>query len=447
MSPPPPAPTPASALDADGPFDVAIVGTGYVGLTTAACLAHLGRRVMAVDIDPAKIAALTGGQVPILEQGLDVLVADGVETGRLTFTTDQARMVEARPGVVMLCLPTPHGRHGPNLGFIESAATSLGPVLAPGTVVVTKSTVPVGTHHLVAQWLGRSDVEVAANPEFLREGTAVADFLEPDRIVIGAATDRAGQVVADLYRGLDAPVQLTDPTSAELIKYAANTFLAAKLSFANELSRLCDRLGGDIDQVITGLGSDHRVGSAFLQPGPGWGGSCFPKDTRALTHLARSAGLDLPVAGAAHASNQIHLDHITAAIVERCPRPVGQARLAVWGTAFKAGTDDHRDSPAVEIIHRLRRAGATVAAYDPAVRADHGLPGAVPDPYSACVGADLLVVLTEWPEFATADLDKVADLLASPVVYDTRAIIDEAAAARAGLALHRPGRPTPPAMP
>lgn len=422
------------------PADVAIIGTGYVGLTTAACLAHLGRRVLAVDIDPAKVADLQAGHIPILEAGLDALVADGLRSGHLDFTTDYHRI--ATSPVVMLCLPTPHKPDGGlDLSAIRTAAETLRLLLAPGTTVVTKSTVPVGTHRQLTDWLDRPDLHVAANPEFLREGTAVQDFLSPDRIVIGALTDQITRTVESLYEGIDAPLVRTDPTSAELIKYAANTFLATKLSFVNEMTRLCDQLGGDMDAIGTGLGSDHRIGPAFLQPGPGWGGSCFPKDTRGLTHLAGTVGLRLPVAEAAHASNQVHLDHVTTAITELSSRPVEETRIAVWGTTFKAGTDDTRDSPALAVVERLVARGATVAAYDPAASIDADLAQTVDDPYSACHDADLLVVLTEWPAFAEADLDKVADLLAAPIVYDARAIIDRVAAIRAGLELHQIGRP------
>ncbi len=420
--------------------DVAIIGAGYVGLTTAACLAHLGRRVVAVDVDGQKIATLSQGEVPILEAGLDALVGQGLDSGHLEFSTDHIRAAVAP--VIMLCLPTPYRTgDGLDLGYVEAAAASLSPVLLPGTIVATKSTVPVGTHRKLEAWLERDDLHVAANPEFLREGTAVRDFLAPDRIVIGAADDRIGRAVADLYRGVDAPIQITDPTSAELIKYAANAFLAGRLSFVNEMSRLCDRLGGDVTAVMGGLGTDHRIGSHFLQPGPGWGGSCFPKDTRGLTDLARQADLDLPVAAAAHSSNQIHLDHTTDVILRLCRRRPDQARIAVWGATFKAATNDTRESPALAIMHRLRRSGATVVAYDPVAPSSDVPTSTVEDPYSACRDADLLVVLTEWPEFASTDLEKVARLLAAPLVYDTRSVIDAAAARAAGLELHRTGRP------
>jgi len=421
--------------------DVVIIGTGYVGLTTAACLASIGRSVTAIDIDETKIAALKKGHVPILEEGLDALVEAGLNNGQLRFDTRYAAAATAP--VVMLCLPTPSQPNGGlELSYIQGAAQMLGPLLAPDATVITKSTVPVGTHRQLARWLNRPDVHVVANPEFLREGTAVADFLRPDRIVIGAHNQPIADRVAALYKGVDAPVQRTDPTSAELIKYAANTFLATKLSFVNEMSRLCDHLGGDIDAVTEGLGSDHRIGTAFLRPGPGWGGSCFPKDTRGLSHLAQCLDRSLPVTEAAATSNQLHLAHITSSINRHCQTPLDQARIAIWGATFKADTDDTRDSPALEIIKRLDAAGATVTVYDPAAHPDAIATATAEDPYSACVDADLLVVLTEWTEFSTTDLDKVYHLMRQPVIYDTRAVITAAAASAAGITLHRPGRAT-----
>lgn len=415
---------------------VAVIGTGYVGLTTAACLAHVGRTVVAIDIDEAKIETLRAGRIPIVEAGIEDLVTRGLATGRLQFHTDYEPCRNA--DVVLLCLPTPEGDHrGPDLRAVEAASRRLGPLLPSGAVVVTKSTVPVGTHRQIARWLDRLDVEVAANPEFLREGCAVEDFLHPDRIVVGAGTDAAARTVAEMYRGIDAPVLVTDPTSAELIKYAANTFLAAKLSFVNEMSRLCDALGAQIDDVVAGLGSDERIGPRFLQPGPGWGGSCFPKDTAGLAHIARAAGQYLPVVEAASDSNTAHLEHLTAEIVRLVP--AGAGRIALWGATFKAGTDDLRESPALALADRLVERGSEVVIHDPVAATailDH--PSAA-DPYSACRDADLVVVATEWPEFGAIDLEKVAGELRGSVIYDTRAVIDRGAAKAAGLTIERPG--------
>ncbi len=433
------APAGVDALTRDTPIErVAVIGTGYVGLTSAACLAHLGRHTTAIDIDEEKVAALRAGGVTISEAGIDQLLAEATAAERLHFNTDHEACRSA--DAVLLCLPTPHGGHaGPDLSAVQAACRQLGPLLRPGALVLTKSTVPPGTHALVAGWLDRTDVAVVANPEFLREGVAVDDFLNPDRIVIGASTEAIGRRAASLYRGVDAPIVFTDPMSAELIKYAANTFLATKLSFVNEISRLCHHLGADIDHVVAGLGSDARIGPGFLQPGPGWGGSCFPKDTRGLAHVARSRGQYLPVIEAAYESNRSHVEHIVDQILE-CLPPAPDRRVAVWGAAFKAGTDDVRESPALAVADRLAGRGVDVVVHDPVVD-----PGSIAHPMvdggpAACAGADLLVVATEWPEYATADLSEVARRLRRPLVFDTRAVIDADAAALAGLTVLRPGR-------
>lgn len=417
---------------------VVVVGVGYVGLTAAACLSSLGRRVTAVDVDEARIVRLNSGEIPIFELGLDRLVLDGLHSGRLRFAATYDACSEA--DIVLLCLPTPTTATGElDLSYVEAALDSLRPTLRSGAIVACKSTVPVGSQRRFTGYLDRPDISVAANPEFLREGRAVADFLEPDRVVIGVDDENVGRRLAGVYHGVDAPIQITDPTSAELIKYAANTYLAAKLSFVNEISRLCDDVGADVSEVVAGLASDHRIGPSFLTPGPGWGGSCFPKDTRGLAAAARAAGHDLPLVEATAASNEIHFDHLVSRILQLCP-DIGQ-RVAVWGATFKAGTDDVRDSPALAIIDRLRRRGVDTVVFDP-VAATAGIPPPVADDlYSTCIDADILVVLTEWPEFAEADMHKVAQLLRSPTVYDSRGIISSRAAARAGLTLHRSGRP------
>ena len=421
-------------------MSIAVIGTGYVGLTTAACLAHLGRSVVAIDVDEGKVAALNRGELPILELGLESVVGTARQNGHLEFTTSYAACTSA--DIIVLCLPTPFCEEGGlDLRILEDVVCQLRTVVAAGSILVVKSTVPVGTHELLTQRLERPDVGIAANPEFLREGNAVADFLQPDRIVIGATTPEIGGRVAAVYNGIDAPVQVTDPASAELIKYGANSFLAAKLSFANELSRLCDGIGADIEAVIEGIGSDHRIGNTYFSPGPGWGGSCFPKDTRGLTHTARSRGQYLPVAEAAYASNREHIAHIVAEIQRFVPTVHG-VQIAVWGASFKAGTDDVRDSPAIAVIEAVLALGATVTVFDPAAPPDR-VPGSnVDDPYTACIGADLLLVLTEWSEFAEADLEKVANLMAGRSVFDARYVIDVGQARATGLDVRQPGRPT-----
>jgi len=418
---------------------VAVIGTGYVGLTTAGCLAHLGHQVIAIDIDTAKVASLNAGEIPIVESGIDRLVADGRSAGNLEFSADYNAAAGA--SIVMLCLPTPSRPDGGlDLSYVKSSVEQLASVLGPDCVVVTKSTVPVGTHNLIRTWVDRDDIHIASNPEFLREGTAVKDFLGPDRIVIGAVDHEIATRVSMLYERINSPIVCTDPTSAELIKNAANAFLATKVSFINEMSRLSDHLGADIDAISAGIGSDHRIGHSFLKPGPGWGGSCFPKDTLGLCHLAKSCGQELPVTAASYASNQTHLAHIVKAIEAAAGRPLANLNVAVWGATFKAGTDDTRDSPALEIVSRLNERGAHVTVYDPVAAASQIPARVAHDPYSACKDADILIVLTEWPEFNSVDLDKVHAQLRTPLIYDSRSIVDARAADVAGLELHRLGK-------
>ena len=407
---------------------IAIIGTGYVGLTSGACLAHLGHDVVCADVDADKVAQLSAGEVRTVEAGLGDLVAEGQAAGRLRFTDDVADAVAGRE-VVILCVPTPHAPDGSvDLSAVETAATAIGPALEPGAVVVDKSTVPVGTTHLVAGLLDRDDVSVASNPEFLREGTAVADFLGPDRIVVGADDDRTREVVRSLYDGVDAPVVLTDPASAETIKYAANAFLVTKLSFANAIAAVCEAVGADIDDVVLGLGYDDRIGANHLRPGPGWGGSCFPKDSRALIHQAGQAGYDFRFLDSAIEVNRQQFDRMVDKVRRAVGGDLAGRTVAVWGLTFKAGTDDLRDSPALEVIDRLLAAGAAVRAHDPTVAAHRDpVPAAVDlvvDPVAACVGADALVVLTEWPEYAAVDPAAAVAGLAGQAVVDTRNLLD-----------------------
>jgi len=407
---------------------IAIIGTGYVGLTSGACFAHLGHDVVCADVDTDKVARLSAGEVTTVEVGLGDLVAEGRTAGRLRFTDDVADAVAGRE-VVVLCVPTPHAPDGSvDLSAVEAAATAIGPALEPGAVVVDKSTVPVGTTHLVAGLLDRDDVTVASNPEFLREGTAVADFLGPDRIVVGADDDRTREVVRSLYDGVDAPVVLTDPASAETIKYAANAFLVTKLSFANAIAAVCEAVGADIDDVVLGLGYDDRIGANYLRPGPGWGGSCFPKDSRALIHQAGQAGYDFRFLDSAIEVNRQQFDRM----VDKVRRAVGGdlfgRTVAVWGLTFKAGTDDLRDSPALEVVDRLLAAGSAVRAHDPTVAVHRDpVPAAVElaaDPVAACTGADALVVLTEWPEYAAVDPAAAVAGLVGRAVVDARNLLD-----------------------
>ena len=421
---------------------VAVVGTGYVGLTTGACLAHLGHRVVCLDVDEPKVAQLSAGVVPILEEGLDRLVREGLGTDKLSFTTDVGDAL-ADAEFVFLCLPTPQADDGSaDLSFVRAACASIAAGLDPGAVVINKSTVPVGTTATVAEALGRPDVHVVSNPEFLRQGTAVHDFLNPDRIVIGADDRDVALRVASLYLDLAAPWVVTDPASAELIKYVANSFLATKLSFVNAVAAVSEAVGADVEDVIRGVGHDRRIGHAFLQPGPGWGGSCLPKDTSALAHIADDAGSSFGLLRAAIEVNFQQFDRIVDKVEELVGSLMGTP-IAVWGITFKAGTDDLRGSPAVQIMQRLVERGADVRAYDPGVE-----PGSRPldgvkvvgDMFEAADSASALVVLTEWPEFRQADMERLHSALAEPNVVDARNLLDLDALLRHGFSVRSVGR-------
>jgi UDPglucose 6-dehydrogenase len=419
---------------------IAVIGTGYVGLTTGACFAHIGHDVICADIDEAKVAMLRRGEIPILEPGLDNLVREGVDGGRLEFVVGAANAV-AECEFAYLCVPTPQSVDGSaDLSYIESAAREIGPILPSEAVVVNKSTVPVGSTRVVEQALGRSDVSVVSNPEFLREGSAIHDFLTPDRIVIGAEDQAAAVRVASLYIGITAPVIVTDPASAETIKYAANAFLATKISFINAVAAVCEAVGADIKDVALGMGYDSRIGHEFLKPGPGWGGSCFPKDTRAMVRIAEDAGYDFNLLKGVVSVNEEQLNRVADKVVELAGGSVQGKRVGAWGLTFKARTDDLRESPSLEVLGRLRERGAEIRAFDPAVK--HALEGieVVDDPYAAVEGAEVLVVLTEWDEFRWLDVDKVAGLMAARNVVDARNLLDRAALARRGFEYRGIGR-------
>lgn len=412
-----------------------MIGSGYVGLTTGACLAHLGHEVTCADIDPERIAALGRGEVPILEAGLDQLVREGVDGGRLRFVLGAANAVDTCE-FAYLCVPTPQGEDGSaDLSYIEAAAREIGPLLPTEAVVVNKSTVPVGSTRVVERALGRSDVAVVSNPEFLREGSAVHDFLHPDRIVIGADDQATAVRVASLYIGVTAPLIVTDPASAETIKYAANAFLAAKISFVNAVAAVCEAVGADIGDVVLGMGYDRRIGHEFLRPGPGWGGSCLPKDTRAMVKIAEDHGYDFDLLKGVVAVNEEQFERVAEKVVDLAGGSVDGVTVAAWGLTFKARTDDLRDSPALEVLRRLTERGAKVRAYDPAIRAP--VPGlaqleVLDDPYAAVDGAEVLVVLTEWDEFRWLDLDRVGELMAARRVVDARNLLDRPALVRRG---------------
>jgi len=418
------------------PMKIAVLGTGYVGLTTAVALAHLGHQITGIDIDAERVDVLNQGHCPIVENQMPEYLAAGLEQQRLHFTTNVEEAATAE--LVFVCVPTPASASGhPDMSAIEMACTQLKPVVAAGAVVVCKSTVPVGTNQRIRDWLARPDVTVASNPEFLREGTALSDFLEPDRVVIGVESAREAEPLVQLFSAITDNIHVVETAEAELIKYAANAFLATKLSFVNEIARLADATGAKADAVLTALGSDARISPQFLTPGPGWGGSCFPKDTLALRQLAEDRDVEAPVITAAIESNRAQTSYIANAV----ERLVGHrpTTIGVWGLTFKAGTDDMRDSPAVTILDELVRRGHQITVYDPAAASTpFGVRRAV-TPEAAAVGAELLVVLTEWQEFETLDLNPVREAMKVPHVFDTRGVLDAAAVAAADLRLLNAG--------
>ena len=419
---------------------IAVVGTGYVGLTTGACLSHLGHHVTCVDVDEAKVERLQRGEIPILEDGLPELVAEGVQAERLCFVVGAENAV-GDCDFVFLCVPTPQGEDGSaDLRYVEAAAREIGPLLRPGTIVINKSTVPVGSTRVVERAMRRSDVHVVSNPEFLREGTAVSDFLHPDRVVIGADDQTAAIRVASLYSALSAQIQITDPASAETIKYASNAFLATKLSFVNAVAAVCEAVGADVNDVVVGMGYDRRIGADFLKPGPGWGGSCFPKDTQALIYIADQAGYDFGLLRGVVEVNDQQFIRVADKIERAAGGSLDGAVVAVWGLTFKALTDDLRDSPSLNVIKILQDRGATIRGYDPAVTSSFSDITVVADPYEACEGASVLAVLTEWDQFKWLDFERVAAELTRPHVVDGRNLLDRQLLRQHGLVYEGIGR-------
>jgi UDPglucose 6-dehydrogenase len=437
---------------------IAVVGTGYVGLTTGACLASLGHRVVCADLDADKIERLRLGEIGIQEDGLAELVNQGLAAGRLSFVVGAGAALaelagEGRPVQVMfLCVPTPMGVGGvADLSEVEAVVDEVRSTLPAGAVLVNKSTVPVGTADRTAELLDRPDIAVVSNPEFLREGSAVSDFLNPDRIVVGSSQPDAAERVAALYARLGAPTVLTDPASAEMIKYAANCFLAMKLSYVNALAELCERLDADINDVTEGIGYDRRVGQAFLSPGPGWGGSCLPKDTHALLQVADSADFEFRLLRATIDTNtrqhQRIVDKIRTAVTGRRSGSLSRRRLALLGLTFKAGTDDLRDSPSLAVAALLRQGGAELVGYDPTLSASStaiasSLLTLADDVRVAVKDADAVVILTEWPQFRSLDWAALAAEVGRPIVIDTRNLLDPDVAVRAGFTWVGLGRTT-----
>jgi len=420
---------------------IAVVGTGYVGLSTGVCMAHLGHDVLCADIDADKVASLNSGVVPIVEPGLEELLSRGLSSGKLKFVVGASNAVKDAE-FVFLCLPTPQTQSGEaDLSFVRAATLEIADDLTPNSIVINKSTVPVGSTHLVHKMLNRPDVSVISNPEFLREGTAVEDFLHPDRIVVGCDNQADLVRVSELYGGIDAPIIATDPASAEMIKYASNAFLAMKLSFVNAIATICEIVGADINEVTLGIGHDHRIGPDFLRPGPGWGGSCFPKDSAALLNLANSHGYKFDLMRSVIEENQQQFDRIAKKIVSSA---VAVKKVAIWGLTFKAQTDDLRDSPSLEIIQRLISNGISVGAYDPTVDARTKLKfdfEVATSAETATKGADVLAVLTEWQDFGLVDPGNVRKLMHGQAVIDARNVLDREQWTSAGFKYFGLGRP------
>ncbi len=414
---------------------IAVIGTGYVGLVTGACFAEFGVDVTCVDVDIQKVENLNNGIIPIYEPGLDKIVEKNVAAGRLHFTTNIKTAVE-QALVVFLAVGTPPQPDGsPDMSFYRQAAKDIAGAMNGYKVLVTKSTVPVGTgewlHKFVAENITiETDFGVASNPEFLREGAAIEDFMRPDRVVIGSNDERAIDVMKDLYRPLyliETPIVITSLEAAELIKYAANAFLATKITFINEIANLCDAIGCDVHDVARGMGMDNRIGRKFLHPGPGYGGSCFPKDTRALTTVADKFGVETRIVDAVVEANEWQ----RLAMLPKIEKLVGDLngkKIGVLGLSFKPETDDMRESPATAIINEMVNRGATVRAFDPVAmdEARHYLPEIeyASDEYDAISGADALIIITEWNQFRALDMEKVKSLLRSPKVADLRNIYE-----------------------
>lgn len=431
---------------------IAMIGTGYVGLVSGACFSEFGTDVICVDKDEAKIERLLKGEIPIFEPGLEDLVQKNVAAGRLSFTTDLASAVKDADAVfIAVGTPSRRGDGHADLSFVYAAAKEIGEAIEGYTVVVTKSTVPVGTgrevHRIISETRPDADFDVASNPEFLREGSAIEDFMRPDRVVIGTESEPAIESLRQLYRPLfllETPILFTKIETAELIKYAANTFLAAKITFINEVANLCEKVGANVQDVARGIGLDGRIGGKFLHAGPGYGGSCFPKDTLALVKTAQDYGAPLRIIETVVEVNEQRKEDMAEKIIAACGGSVDGKTIAVLGLTFKPNTDDMRDSPSLAIVPALQKAGATVRAFDPEgmEEAVTLLPGIVGcnDAYETMEGADALAIVTEWNEFRMLDLERVKSLLSQPLMIDLRNIYKSDEMRAAGIDYYSVGR-------
>ncbi|MEQ1900564.1 MAG: UDP-glucose/GDP-mannose dehydrogenase family protein [Devosia sp.] len=432
---------------------IATIGAGYVGLVTGACLADFGHVVTCVDVDPARVDALKEGRIPIFEPGLEAVVAGNAAAGRLTFTTDLAATVgDADVIIIAVGTPSRHGDGRADLGYVHAAARDIAPLLKGFTVIVTKSTVPVGTgdevERIIRDAAPDADFEVVSNPEFLREGAAIEDFKHPDRIVVGVESERAREVMAEVYRPLflnQSPLLVVSRRTSELIKYAANSFLAMKITFINEMADLSEAVGANVQDVARGIGLDNRIGSKFLNAGPGYGGSCFPKDTLALAKTAEDAGVPMRLVETTIAVNDARKRAMARKVIAAVGGNLRGKTIAVLGLTFKPNTDDMRDAPSLDIIQALQDNGAQVQAFDP-----HGMASARTmlknitygtDPYDTAKDADALVIVTEWEAFRALDFERLKQTMRQPVLVDLRNIYREKELSRHGFAYHSVGRP------
>ncbi len=432
---------------------IAMIGTGYVGLVSGACFSEFGLEVTCVDKDQGKIERLKESKIPIFEPGLEALVESNAKAGRLSFSTDLAGAVAGAEAIfIAVGTPSRRGDGHADLSYVYGAAEEIGRALTGYAVVVTKSTVPVGTGREVERIIGKvrpdAEFDVASNPEFLREGSAISDFMRPDRVVIGTHSQRARELMRQLYRPLyliERPIIFTGLETAELIKYAANSFLATKVTFINEMADLCERVGADVHDVARGIGLDGRIGRKFLHAGPGYGGSCFPKDTLALVRTAQASGSPARIVETVVAVNDERKRRMARKVVEACGDSVQGKTIAVLGLTFKPNTDDMRDAPSLAILPALIGAGALVRAYDPEgmEEARRLMPHITycGDAYEAMEGADAVVVLTEWNQFRSLDLDRAKKLLRTPIVVDLRNVYDPLQMREAGFAYSCIGRP------
>ncbi|HEX7903250.1 MAG TPA: UDP-glucose/GDP-mannose dehydrogenase family protein [Chitinophagaceae bacterium] len=432
---------------------IAVVGTGYVGLVTGTCFAETGNKVTCVDIDAGKISKLKNGEITIYEPGLEKLFLRNLKEDRLHFTTDLAEGIKDA-AIIFLALPTPPGEDGSaDLKYVLGVSENLGKIMTDYKVIVDKSTVPVGTAEKVHAAIAKNcktPFDVVSNPEFLREGVAVDDFMKPDRVVIGTNSEKARKLMGDLYAPFvrqGNPVIFMDERSAELTKYAANSFLATKISFMNEIARLCEKLGADVDMVRRGIGSDDRIGKRFLFPGIGYGGSCFPKDVQALVRSSAEVNYDFEILNAVMKVNEEQKLHLLPGIKKYFNNDLNGKHFALWGLAFKPNTDDIREAPALYIIDELVKAGATVTAFDPeAMKNVKAVIGDkvkyVENQYDALLNADALIIATEWNEFRTPDFDKIVSILKNKAIFDGRNLFDLAAIRELGFHYESVGRAT-----